>query len=491
MSCTLTVGVMRTLLDDALTAALACSAATLPVSKMLYTGHRSVMFTETSVVRGGPGAGKSLWARALIDPTLRAAAAHDLQMPRLTTAHVVSGHGVADAHQPTGRELKNLTDDAIRPVTLWTAVALTALNVADITSLPTWHERALWLTRNPDAPRHVAHALNHQAHADTTVHLVVFDALDRIHPEQRIADHLASGVLQLAADLARLGPRVRAKVFLRPDTLYAALEALDSTDQRALCTTDLDWSAAGNLGQVSGAKLHGLLFHLLGNHEGPESAAFRALTPGWRQNPDGRFTAPAPLMRDPDAQERLFTAIADLYMGANVRSGFTHHFLPAHLQDATGELSPRPFLTALRQAVRHAAAEHPDHTRALHHEDIRRGRSAGAHARAAEVEAAMPWVRAALEPLAGQQLPIERKHASSLWDEAGLPDRLRQLGARTADPHPSGMRHLARYRDLVEELIAAGVLRRGTTGLLDVAEPYRLAHRMGRKGGVAREPLAS
>ncbi|MDX3274737.1 MULTISPECIES: hypothetical protein [Streptomyces] len=477
-----TPGQLRTLIHDALTTALTRDAATLPAS-MLYTpGCRPALFIDSSVVRGGPGVGKTLWARVLTDPDLRAAAAHDLKMPRLEDTRVISAPGAAGDSDgyPAAPELEALIGEGIRPVTVWTAVALTALGVCDLTHLPSWRDRAQWLLRNPDALRQAVADLNSQGHT----HLVVFDSLDRLHPDQRITDRLASGVLQLAADLARLGPRVRAKVFLRPDTLDAALWALRSEARRALRTTDLNWSTPDHWGQVTGTHLYGLFFQLLANHPSEGAAAFRSLTPGWRLTPDGRFSAPEQLTSDPAAQERLFTVIADPYMGATARKGSTYRFMLTYLQDGVGGLSPRPFLIALRQAVRHALDDHPDHPRALHHRDIRRGVPDGARARAAEVEQAMPWVQAALAPLAGQQLPVDSDQVIAQWDHACLPDRLRRLGSRAADPYPSGMRHLARYHDLLEELTAAGVVHPRTDGSWDMPEPFRIAYGLGRRRGV-------
>jgi hypothetical protein len=468
-------------MHDSLTAALACDATTLPASMLYTSGHRPALFTDTSVVRGAPGTGKSLWVRVLTDPALRAVAADAFQMPRLKTARTVIGHSAEPGpHQPTTEELEELTGEGIQPVTLWTTVALNALGVTDLTSLPDWRERIAWLVRNPDAPRRAVAALDTETRASNVVHLIVFDALERLHPDQREADRLASGILCLAADLSRISPRVRAKVFIRPDMLDAALPALAPAARRVLRTAELDWSWRDHFGAVSGTGLYGLLFHLLGNHDSPEAATFRAMTPGWRQTPHGHFTAPEPLLWDSAAQERLFTTLADPYMGAHARMGRAYRCLPNCLQDASGALTPRPFLTALKQAVSHATERHPAHTRALHHEDIRLGWRAGAHARVTEIEDAMPWVRAALEPLTGQWLPIHPDHVVALWAQASLSDRLRELGARAAVPTP------IRYTDLMEALIAAGVAVHRSSGHLDLPDMFRLEHRMGRHGGVKR-----
>lgn len=475
---------MRSLLATALDDALLRDADT--PSTFYAHAHREAASLRTLVVSGGPGTGKSVWARALADPALRASAAEDLRMPRLETVRAVTGTGAAqDTDRPTSAQLDALTGEGIRPPTVWTAVALHALGVTDVTRLTGWHDRAQWVERHPDAVREVFTALDRQARVEGVVRLVVFDALDRLHPDQRRADFYASGILQLAADLARTTPNVRVKAFIRSDMLAAALPALPPASRRSLPTVRLDWSTHTGQHGRRGTALYGLLFHLLGNHDSQHAATFRALTPGWSRTADGRYTAPAPLHADPRAQERLFALLADPYRGATLRRGSTYGLLPSHLADTADRLTPRPFLAALHRAARLTAADRPDHDRALHHQDIQCGLAAGALARAAEIEQAHPWVRAALAPLAGQQLPIGLDQAIAAWDGCELPEQLRRLGARAADPAPSGIRHLDRYADLLHELAAAGAVRNRDHGL-DLPEMFRIAYRLGRRGGVRR-----
>lgn len=491
MSLTRPVVELRTQLHDALSAALATDALTLPAPLMYTPGlHRPALYMESTVVRGRPGEGKTFWARALTDPQLRAVAAREYRMPRLEKTEAVTAFGARpDAGQPTAGELRALTGWGVPPTVLWSAVALTALGVPDLAALTTWTERVDWLTRNPGAVERSLAELEAAARGDDTVRLVLFDALDQLHPDRALAEHLASGMLNLAATLSRHTTRLRAKVFIRPDMLDGALTGVPRPDRGFLTgrAADLSWGRSDYLGRTSRTELYGLFIHLLGNHDSAEAAAFRAAWPTWEQSQDGRFLAPSGLNGDPKAQEEFFTTLAGRFMGTNARTGYTYSFLPNHLQDALGVITPRPFLTALATALEDTGRNHPGHDRPLHHDDLRRSVRNGA--RATELHRALPWVRLAMEPLAGQQVPIWEEDVFALWQRGSLADRLqesaREAGNGTGRAR-TGPRSPVSLPQLLEELVDAGVLSRRTSGQLDMPDVYRVVYGLGRRGGVKR-----
>ncbi|MFK0179590.1 hypothetical protein ACIQVR_26890 [Streptomyces xanthochromogenes] len=453
MSRTLSVASHRTLLRDTLSTALTSNAAALPDSMMYMPGtHRAALYADSTVVRGKTGQGKSVWARALADPKLRAIAAREYRMPRLERTETVTAFGEGpDPSQPSAGELRALTGWGVEPTALWSAVALTALGVPELAGLPTWTERVDRLVRNPGATDRCLAELETAARSADTTRLVVFDALDRLHPDRALAEHLASGILNVALALTRGTTRLRAKVFIRPDMLDGALAGVPRAERAFLTSgnrsADLSWGRTDYLGRIGRTELYGLFFHLLGNHDSSEAAAFRAAWPNWKQDESGRYLAPDEMSGDATRQEEVFTTLVGCYMGTNARQGFTYNYLACHLQDALGTVTPRPFLTALATALESTDRDHPDHDRPLHHNSLRHGVSCGA--RAAELHQAQPWVRLALEPLAGQQLPLWEDDTLDLWQHVGLSDRLQELThrsvtdpgrARTGPRHPANTR---------------------------------------------------
>lgn len=61
-----------------------------PTSHTLYMpdAHRAALYVDSTVVQGGRGVGKTFWARSLLDPALREAAAVEYGISRLRRLRV-------------------------------------------------------------------------------------------------------------------------------------------------------------------------------------------------------------------------------------------------------------------------------------------------------------------------------------------------------------------------------------------------------------------
>jgi hypothetical protein len=188
-------------------------------------------------------------------------------------------------------------------------------------------------------------------------------------------------------------------------------------------------------------------------------------------------------------------------MGTNVRQGRPYAWLPNHLMDSNGRISPRTFLKALSVAAETTRAAHPSHDRALHHDALRDGVREASKVRVEQIVEDTPWVEMAITPLKGCQVPISMREIIRIWENHGLPQLLREDTSHYAqDDRPELVRTGPRHPDdlprLVRELIDLGVLRhRPQTSkekldlfaLLDLPDIYRLAFGLGRLGGI---PLA-
>lgn len=488
MSAPLSVEEYRDLLAAALPEATDADTAE-PNVRSLFTPdtHRAALYVDSTVVRGGRGVGKTFWYRSLLDETLRNVAAQEYGIERLRRVTVSRGYGAAvEPHlYPGASNLRQLVEEGIPPYDLWYAVLLTAFGQPELRDLPEWRDKAQWVRNNPGAAERTVQSVDRAAQDDKVTHLVLFDALEHLHRVRAQADRLVAGILELALAM-RLGTRsIRFKVFIRPDMYDGALLHFPDASKLASNAAALTWSRAN---------LYGLLFHTMGNHEGELAARFRELTGGWQAEADGLRHVPPVLLRgDEQFQTDHFTLIAGPYMGSNFRKGHTFTWLPNHLMDGVEQVSPRSFLSALQKALAETRGQYAGHEFALHHEGIRRGVQKASETRVVEVSEDMPWVRLAIEPLAGHQVPIEQEKVEFLWEESRLVEALRRLAERYVPSDPreetlvrTGPRYPEEPARLIEELIALGVMRRRRDGRIDLPDVYRIAFGVGRKGGVPR-----
>jgi hypothetical protein len=235
------------------------------------------------------------------------------------------------------------------------------------------------------------------------------------------------------------------------------------------------------------ANLYGLFFQQLGNAESPLADNFRSATGGWRIAEGDRYSLPRGLRGDQEEQRKVFTQIAGPYMGANHRKGHTYTWLPNHLMDGIGQTSPRSFLQALRTANEETMNNFATHHDALYWDGIRRGVQVASVTRVSEVTEDLPWVRIAMNPLEGLQVPVDQEAIIRRWQDGNLTAKLNGADIVTDESQVrTGPRDPGDYDELIKELIEIGIISRRSTGRLDLPDVYRIAFRLGRKGGVPR-----
>ncbi|MFJ4771564.1 hypothetical protein ACIP88_21065 [Streptomyces uncialis] len=480
----LSAGEYRDLVSDALDGATEADTRR-PTAHTLFMpdSHRSALYVDNTVVQGGRGVGKTFWYHSLLDGTLRTFAAEEYRIKRLLHLEVSPGYGtdMASDRYPGSFVLGRLLADGTPPHEIWYAVLLTALGQRELRALTEWSDRIAWVRAHPGPAQRTVERADDQARERGTVRLLLFDALEHLHPDREQADRLVAGILRLALEM-RFGTRnIRFKVFIRPDMFDGAKHHFADASKLAGNAARLQWSRTD---------LYGLLFHSLGNEGSERARRFRRITGGWESPADGdRHVPPMALRNDEQAQTALFEQIADPYMGANFRKGRPYTWLPNHLMDGRDQVSPRSFLQALLTAADATRATRPGHDRALHHEAIRKGVQAASEVRVLEVGEDTPWVQAAIAPLGGCQVPIEEARVLALWHDHGVTHALRESAARYAQADGpalvrTGPRHPDNLPRLIEELIDLGVMRRRGDGRLDLPDVYRVAFRVGRRGGV-------
>ncbi|NGN63860.1 hypothetical protein G5C51_08060 [Streptomyces sp. A7024] len=473
----------RTLITRALGVALDADTDG-PDLRRLFTpsSHRLALDPDVTVVRGARGTGKTYWAKALIDPELRAVAERSYMMPRLRRVRVTTGFttgGGSDTPYPSKRKIARLLREVSGPEVFeffWYSVVMMALGVPEIASIPDWADRIRWAEEHEDAYEDALRKADREARDSGETRVLLFDALDHLHADRATADRLVSALFQVALELRLTTGALRAKIFVRPDMYDSAPKRFPDASKLGANAADLEWSREN---------LYGLLFHRLGNDPSIEAKKFRAQYGEWRVEGEGRFIAPVDVIADETCQEKVFVSLAGPYMGTDRRKGHTFTWVPNHLQDGKGRVSPRTWLLALRSAAALTTERYATQPYPLHYEALRESLHEASRVRVEELKEDIGWAAAAIEQLDGGQVPMEPSHVRQYWVHGGLTEILRRM--REDDDENSGPRDADDLFALIEELVELGVLTKRTSGALDLPDVYRLAFNIGRKGGVPRK----
>lgn len=452
-----------------------------PQSRHLYlpATHAKALNPNSMLIQGMRGSGKSFWFQALQDRELRALIGGQAGLDAETQVTVGFGE------RPTGSfprkdVLMSLLCDSIEPRHIWQTVVF--FHVAGkqapqaFCDADGWKSRVDWVRQHPEQVETLLFSLDQQLDQVGQYHLVLFDALDRTADDWPAMNALVRGLLQVALDI-RAYRRIRLKIFARPDQLEDPLvSSFPDASKVVSQKVRLDWPRR---------ELYGLLWQYLANSDNCGElfrVGVQRLLPAvtWAQN-NSVWLVPERLRNSEDEQKQVFHAITGPWMGRDKRRGFPYSWLPSHLSDSRGEVSPRSFLAALR----HAAEEQPrpEQQVALHYESIKRGVQEASKIRVIELEEDYPWIKRLFEPLAGVTVPCAFVDVQRIWDEQGV---LQDLQARIASEvvrlPPA---HLDAGADgVLKDLLELGLVEQLLDKRINLPDVYRVGYGMGRRGGV-------
>lgn len=457
-----------------------------PADVYLPPSHRRALHPNVMLVTGVRGSGKTLWWSALQDPMIRMLLDRLLKGSPLTAeTEVTAGFGVIEgpSDYPGPDELSGMLKDGIDPRLVWRTVH--ARHVAGsehrLADLDSWRARVDYVGENPGPVSRLFRDRDEQLQEREVYSLLVFDGLDRSADAWPNVLKLIRGLLRHALDM-RSYERLRAKVFLRSDQAdETQLATFPDASKVFSSAVALTWPRR---------ELYGMLWQCLANGVHGKQLRTWMAEGEWQavESRDGAvFRVPALLGSDEALQRERLHAITGPWMGTDRRRGLPYTWIPNHLADSDGIVSPRSFLTALRAAANDTAERYPEHDHALHYESVKRGVQEASKVRVREVREDYPWVDRLLDPLWGIVVPCEFKTIEQAWLEEGALNRLAgemgeeevKLPPRHIDRGPPGIR---------EDLESLGIFRRLKDGRVDVPDVYRVGYGLGRRGGV--KPVA-
>lgn len=438
--------------------------------------HIQALDFDNVLVRGIRGSGKSVWWEALQSEEHRKAILRTLPKADLDKVDVSPGFGVA-TNRPKDYPDKHIIRSILPlhdkdPAIIWrTIIAWHAWGKnSHLEQFKTWKERVEWIANQPEEVANRFADCDEQLRKAGQRQIILFDALDRAADGWAQLTLLLRGLLQSLLEF-RSYSSIRAKAFIRHDMLTSGAISFPDASKLLASAADLTWQPLD---------LYGLLWQYLGNAP-DESETFRDCVAkycageDWKQR-NGVWTPPGLLRKDERIQREIFHAIAGPWMGTDPRRGFPYTWLPNHLADALGQVSPRSFLAAIRAA---ADEEHyHDHRYALHYEAIKRGVQQASSIRVDEVEEDFPWINHAMKPLNGLVIPCDFKEIENRWKERKILEKLTQEPILPP-------RHLAqKWQGLRQELVELGLFQEMPEDRINMPDVYRVGFGLGRRGGV-------
>jgi hypothetical protein len=179
---------------------------------------------------------------------------------------------------------------------------------------------------------------------------------------------------------------------------------------------------------------------------------------------------------DEKFQARVFDMISGSSMSERRREQ-PYAWLPNHLVDTQGHVSPRSFLIAIRTAAEHDVPA--SYRFALHYDHIKKGVLEASRVRVTEIADDFPWVEVVMRPLRGLVVPSDIGEIESRWDEHCTLKELETGPKRAAPPSlPQG------FSGIIRDLEEIGVIQRMRDSRINLPDVYRLGFGLGRRGGI-------
>ncbi len=449
--------------------------------------HGKALLPEVSIVEGIRGTGKSFWTAVLAHDKTRTRITELANIQKRSHLIVKVGFGLdLDNKQfPTSQRITSLREKGCTPEDIWRSVLLRHALQALGKLLP-FDDRvdaaALWVNGNRDRADQLLTECDHDLDHRESVLLLLFDSLERLADDWGRIREILSAVLQIGLE-CRTRRAIRFKLFLRPDMVEEEDEIWRFADSSKLLhgKSELIWRSNDLFGLI--------LLHLANSQSaGPAFRQAIEQREGVRwQEIEGVYPLPPKLTVGEQPLRRIIEALAGPWVGTAAKRGFTFKWIPTHLSDAKGRLSPRSILLAFQHAAQWTIERHPSHKTTLHYEGIQQGVVEASKIRIKEIKEDYPWVGPLLNALKGVTVPLTTDELTSRWTKTCIADSLdaaRQKQKLPPRRYSSGLNRNGDLQALVDDLVELAVLYRTEDKRLNMPDIFRVGFGIKRKGGV-------
>jgi hypothetical protein len=448
--------------------------------------HNKALLPEVSIVEGMRGAGKSFWTAVLADDNTRSIVSGVAHNDRLAGLSVKIGFGLDldNTIFPSAKRISALLAKECIANDIWLSVLLRHAYSA-LKKKPPFPDSvdgaAFWVRDNRDLADRLVGECDKGLSAKQLTLLLIFDSLDRLADDWEQIRKLLSSALQLALE-CRTRRAIRFKFFLRPDMVEEDDDLWRFADSSKLHhgKGELVWRPNDLFGLI--------LLHLANSKscgKGFRETVAKKYNLEWREV-DKVFPLPSGMTAGVQPLREIVEAIAGPWMGTTAKRGFTFTWIPTHLSDAKGRLSPRSILLAFRHAAQWTEQNHPQHFNAVHYEGIQQGVVEASKIRIGEIKEDYPWVGPLLEALKGATVPLTVEELTERWTPACIRLSLKaaEVEQRLPPRRYSNERNRKSVQLLVDDLVELAVLYRTEDKRINMPDIFRVGFGIKRKGGV-------
>lgn len=485
---------IKTALLDSVQDIDAIGVADSSINTYVPNSHARALQFENIIVEGIRGAGKSHWWSVLNSEKHRVFLASVFPETRIDKNIKISqGFGLGRSKKgekgwPSKRTLKKLQAD-YEAEAIWMAITAVHLNFASpFPAEGKWAEQVAWVTDHPEEFDELLEAVDDDYSDNNQKQIILFDALDRLADDWEGIRPLAKALFQWALEL-RSTYNIRLKLFVRPDMLQdKAIIAFPDSSKLLAKKVSLNWQRAD---------LYALLFQRLINH--PKfGRIFRdhcreCFGIGFKKERESRsWKLPDSLQHDEAIQREVFHALAGPAMGKGKyahKRGYPYTWLPNHLLDGLGQVSPRSFIKALHGAVSYEHSD-VDWRFILHFKGIHEGVQQASSIRVNEItNEDYPWVEPLMDALrkgTPLSVPCEEEAIFERWQEQEVVEKLQ-------DEITSGNKNAVKLppvhtdegaKGILQDLLDLGVMQRLWDDRIQMPDVYRVGFGLKRRGGV-------
>ncbi|MEI7869632.1 MAG: hypothetical protein WCI11_17230 [Candidatus Methylumidiphilus sp.] len=450
--------------------------------------HSKALSPEVSIVEGMRGSGKSFWTAVLANDKACKFALDTASVKGLSASIVKVGFGLSEDNTdfPSANRITSLLDQGCKPDSIWRSVlmrhALKTLN-KKLPFKDSVSDSAIWVQNNRDKADDLLVECDKNFSAQGKTLLLLFDSLDRLANEWEQIRELLSSALRLCLE-CRTRHALRIKFFLRPDMVEADDEVWGFSDSSKLLHSKvpLEWRPTDLYGLI--------LLHLANNADVGRIFRDTLSTKADIQWPaiEQAYPLPRSLTDSEQLVRGVIEALAGPWVGTSVKKGYTYTWIPTHLSDAKGRLSPRSILLAFKQAAIWTNKHRQNHTLPLHYEGIQQGVVEASKIRINEIKEDYPWVGPLLEALNGATVPLSFAEMTERWTQNCINKSLiiakekQRLPPRRYSSTPKKDKN--KLEALVDDLVELAVLYRTDDNRLNMPDIFRVGFGIKRKGGV-------